>query len=49
VRMLVRGLLSPPCENNMTEPHHPRLKYVIGPDGSPLTIADLLNRGRRAG
>jgi hypothetical protein len=24
----------------MTEPHRPR-KYVIGPDGSPLTIADL--------
>ena len=26
---------------NMTEPHRPRVKYVIGPDGSPLTIADL--------
>ena len=25
----------------MTEPHRPRAKYVIGPDGSPLTIADL--------
>src|ERR1700684_1843481 len=25
----------------MTEPHRPRVKYVIGPDGSPLTIADL--------
>ena len=24
-----------------TEPHRPRVKYVIGPDGSPLTIADL--------
>jgi hypothetical protein len=24
----------------MAEPH-PRAKYVIGPDGSPLTIADL--------
>ena len=24
----------------MTEPYRPR-KYVIGPDGSPLTIADL--------
>ncbi|HEY2758336.1 MAG TPA: DUF1153 domain-containing protein, partial [Pseudolabrys sp.] len=23
----------------MTEPHRPRVKYVIGPDGSPLTIA----------
>ncbi|HEX7791694.1 MAG TPA: DUF1153 domain-containing protein, partial [Afipia sp.] len=22
----------------MTEPHRPRVKYVIGPDGSPLTI-----------
>ena len=26
---------------SMTEPHRPRVKYVIGPDGSPLTIADL--------
>jgi len=25
----------------MTEAHRPRAKYVIGPDGSPLTIADL--------
>lgn len=25
----------------MTEPMRPRTKYVIGPDGSPLTIADL--------
>ena len=25
----------------MTEVHRPRAKYVIGPDGSPLTIADL--------
>ena len=25
----------------MTEPYRPRLKYVIGPDGAPLTIADL--------
>ena len=25
----------------MTEPHRPRAKYVIGPDGSPLTIAEL--------
>ncbi|HEY8213075.1 MAG TPA: DUF1153 domain-containing protein, partial [Methylocystis sp.] len=23
----------------MTETHRPRVKYVIGPDGSPLTIA----------
>jgi hypothetical protein len=25
----------------MTEPHRPRVKYVIAPDGSPLTLADL--------
>ncbi len=25
----------------MTELFRPRVKYVIGPDGSPLTIADL--------
>jgi len=25
----------------MTEAQRPRVKYVIGPDGSPLTIADL--------
>ena len=25
----------------MTEPSRPIVKYVIGPDGSPLTIADL--------
>ena len=25
----------------MTELFRPRIKYVIGPDGSPLTIADL--------
>ena len=25
----------------MTEPYRARVKYVIGPDGSPLTIADL--------
>jgi hypothetical protein len=25
----------------MTKPHRPRVKHVIGPDGSPLTIADL--------
>ncbi|MBV6658774.1 MAG: DUF1153 domain-containing protein [Devosiaceae bacterium] len=25
----------------MTEFKRPRVKYVIGPDGSPLTIADL--------
>jgi len=34
------GLLS--CVRvTMTEPLRPRVKYVIGPDGSPLTIADL--------
>src|ERR1700752_4693227 len=26
---------------DMTDAHRPRVKYVIGPDGSPLTIADL--------
>lgn len=25
----------------MNEAHRPRVKYVIGPDGSPLTISDL--------
>ena len=25
----------------MTEPYRARVKYVIGPDGSPRTIADL--------
>jgi hypothetical protein len=25
----------------MTQQYRPRAKYVIGPDGSPLTIADL--------
>ena len=25
----------------MTEQYRPRVKYVIGPDGSPLTINDL--------
>ena len=25
----------------MVDMHRPRAKYVIGPDGSPLTIADL--------
>jgi len=29
------------CESIMTEPLRSRAKYVIGPDGSPLTIADL--------
>jgi hypothetical protein len=28
-------------EYQMSEPLRPRVKYVIGPDGSPLTIADL--------
>jgi Protein of unknown function (DUF1153) len=40
VWMLLRDLLSSPRENNMAETHQPR-HYVIGPDGSPLTIADL--------
>jgi hypothetical protein len=31
----------------MTEPHHPRVKYVIGPNGSPLTIADLPPQGTK--
>ena len=25
----------------MTDAYRPRVKYVIGPDGGPLTIADL--------
>jgi hypothetical protein len=29
------------ASSTMTEPLRPRVKYVIGPDGSPLTIADL--------
>lgn len=29
------------CERKMSESLRPRVKYVIGPDGSPLTIADL--------
>jgi hypothetical protein len=29
------------CESTMTELFRPRLRYVLGPDGSPLTIADL--------
>lgn len=28
-------------ESSMTEQIRPRVKYVIGPDGSPLTINDL--------
>lgn len=31
----------------MTEPVRPRAKYVIGPDGSPLTVADLPAPGTR--
>ena len=27
--------------SNMTEHYRPRVRYVIGPDGSPLTVADL--------
>src|ERR1700751_6240346 len=29
------------CESTMTDLFRPRLRYVLGPDGSPLTIADL--------
>ncbi len=28
-------------ESAMSETLRPRVKYVIGPDGSPLTVADL--------
>jgi hypothetical protein len=28
-------------ERSMSEAMRPRVKYVIGPDGSPLTVADL--------
>ena len=28
-------------ESSMTEPRRPKIMYVIGPDGSPLTVADL--------
>jgi hypothetical protein len=31
----------------MLEPLQPRLKYVLGPDGSPLTIADLPPAGTK--
>ena len=31
----------------MTQHIRPRVKYVIGPDGSPLTIADLPAAGTR--
>ena len=31
----------------MTEPLRPRTQYVIGPDGSPLTIADLPTPGTK--
>ena len=27
--------------SKMTENYRPRVRYVIGPDGSPLTVADL--------
>jgi hypothetical protein len=29
------------CESTMTEIFRPRLRYVLAPDGSPLTVADL--------
>ena len=31
----------------MTDVYRPRVKYVIGPDGSPLTVADLPPSGTR--
>ena len=34
-------------ESKMTEQMRPRVKYVIGPDGSPLTIADLPPRNTK--
>lgn len=38
----ISGSLSVECVSvAMTDAHRPRVKYVIGPDGSPLTIADL--------
>jgi Protein of unknown function (DUF1153) len=29
------------CCESMTDHFRPRVRYVIGPDGSPLTVADL--------
>lgn len=34
-------------ERTMTDVYRPRVKYVIGPDGSPLTVADLPPSGTR--
>ena len=31
----------------MTEHYRPRVRYVIGPDGSPLTVADLPPKNTR--
>lgn len=31
----------------MSENYRPRVRYVIGPDGSPLTIADLPKQSTR--
>ena len=31
----------------MTEHYRPRFRYVIGPDGSPLTVADLPPKNTR--
>ena len=39
--MVARWTGQDECESRMTEQVRPRVKYVIGPDGSPLTIADL--------
>ena len=36
MRSLVQFVVS-----NMTDMVRPRVKYVIGPDGSPLTVSDL--------
>lgn len=31
----------------MTEQYRPRVRYVVGPDGGPLTIADLPPMGTK--
>ena len=38
VRLLQEGSCT---VSYMIDPHRPRVRYVIGPDGSPLTINDL--------
>ena len=38
----VEAVMAIDCvESTMTDLVRPRVKYVIGPDGSPLTVADL--------